>query len=52
MISGAYIYEVKPQDPLVFLVAGGLLAMVALAASLIPSLRAIWIQPATALRQE
>ncbi len=46
------LYEVKPQDPLVFLVAGGLLAMVALAASLIPSLRAIWIQPATALRQE
>ncbi|MBO0799990.1 MAG: hypothetical protein J2P31_14310, partial [Blastocatellia bacterium] len=46
------LFEVKPYDPLVFLSTGGLLAAVALSASLIPSLRAVWIQPSDALRQE
>jgi putative ABC transport system permease protein len=48
----ALLYEVKPHDPLVFLLTGGLLTAVALIASLIPSLRAVWIQPSEALRQE
>jgi predicted permease len=48
----ALLFEVKPHDPLVFLVTGALLAVVALVASLIPSLRAVWIQPSEALRQE
>jgi predicted permease len=48
----ALLFEVKHHDPLVFLLTGGLLAAVALLASLIPSLRAVWIQPSEALRQE
>jgi putative ABC transport system permease protein len=48
----ALLYEVKPHDPLVFLSTGALLAAVALIASFIPSLRAVWIQPSVALRQE
>jgi putative ABC transport system permease protein len=48
----ALLYEVKPHDPLVFLSTGALLAAVALVASFIPSLRAVWIRPSVALRQE
>ncbi len=48
----ALLYEVKPHDLLVFLLTGSLLAAVALVASLIPSLRAVWIQPSAALRHE
>jgi predicted permease len=48
----ALLFEVQPHDPLVYLLTGGLLAAVALVASLIPSLRAVWIQPSEALRQE
>jgi predicted permease len=46
------LFEVKPHDPLVFLATGGLLAAVAMVASFIPSLRAIWIHPSEALRHE
>jgi predicted permease len=46
------LFEVKPHDPLVFLAAGVLLAAVALVASLIPSLRAVWIHPSNALRHD
>ena len=48
----ALLYEVKPYDPLVFLLTGALLASVALAASFIPSMRAVWIQPSEALRHD
>jgi predicted permease len=48
----ALLYEVKPHDPPVFLLTVTLLAAVAMAASLIPSWRAVRIQPSTALRQE
>ena len=46
------LYDVKPHDPLVFLLTGGLLALVALAASFVPSMRAVWIQPSEALRHD
>jgi ABC-type antimicrobial peptide transport system permease subunit len=46
------LFEVKPYDPLVFLATGALLAAVALVASLIPSLRAVWIHPSEALRHD
>jgi len=46
------LFEVKPHDPLVFLATGALLAAVALVASFIPSLRAVWIHPSEALRHD
>jgi ABC-type antimicrobial peptide transport system permease subunit len=48
----ALLYDVTPHDPLVFLLTGALLALVALVASVLPSLRAVWIEPSVALRQE
>jgi putative ABC transport system permease protein len=46
------LFEVKPHDPLVFLATGALLAAVALFASFIPSLRAVWIHPSESLRHD
>jgi predicted permease len=46
------LYEVRPHDPLVFLLTGALLAVVALVASIIPSSRAAQVEPSVALRQE
>ena len=46
------LFDVKPGDPTVFVaMALGLMA-VALGASAVPSLRAVRIQPASALRHE
>jgi predicted permease len=46
------LFNVKPHDPLVFFATGALLAAVALVASFIPSLRAVWIHPSEALRHD
>ncbi len=46
------LYEVKPADPGVFLAIAAVLAAVAMLASLVPSLRALRIKPASALRYE
>jgi predicted permease len=46
------LYDVKPTDPVVFLSVAAVLASVAVIASLIPSLRAVRIRPAIALRYE
>jgi predicted permease len=46
------LFQVKPTDPAVYGAVGGGLMLVALVASLIPSLRAIGIHPSTALRYE
>jgi len=46
------LFEVKPADPVVFLLVSVLLGIVALVASLIPSLRATRINPVVALRYE
>lgn len=46
------LYNVKPADPTVFLLGAAVLGAVAVAASLVPSMRAIRIRPAVALRWE
>ncbi|MFB3826412.1 MAG: ABC transporter permease [Bryobacteraceae bacterium] len=51
-LVAAMLYDVKPNHPGVFLAVAASLAAVALAASLLPSLRAVRIRPAVALRYE
>jgi predicted permease len=46
------LYEVKPDDPLTFVVAAGLLVIIALAAALTPARRAAGVDPMQALRHE
>jgi len=46
------LYAVKPADPTVFLLGAAVLGVVAAIASLVPSLRAVRIRPAIALRWE
>ena len=46
------LYDVKPTDPAVFALVGGALMLVAMAASLVPSVRVARIKPAMALRVE
>lgn len=48
----SFLFEVKPGDPLTYLVVAVLLAMVAMAASYIPARRATRVDPLDALRQE
>jgi predicted permease len=51
-LMSSMLYDVKPTDPGVFLLVAAALMAVAFAASLIPSVRALHIPPATALRYE
>jgi len=46
------LFQVKPNDPLVYVTVAVLLGMVALVASFVPAIRASKIDPMTALRQE
>lgn len=46
------LFEVKPRDPLSLVIAAGVLASVAVAASLIPAARASRVDPMVALRYE
>jgi predicted permease len=51
-IVGATLVNVSSSDPLTFLFAAAFLAMVALVASFVPALRAMRVDPITALRSE
>jgi ABC-type antimicrobial peptide transport system permease subunit len=51
-VTASMLYEVSPTHPLSVAGVGTLLALVALAASLIPALRATSVDPVTALRTE
>ena len=46
------LYGVRPTDPIVFGSTAAVLALVALAACLVPTLRALRVDPITALRSE
>ncbi len=51
-ILATFVYKVSPTDPLTFGAAAGLLLAAAIAACLLPALRASRIDPAVALRSE
>ena len=46
------LYETSPRDPLVFIVASGVLAAAAIVASIVPARRTTRVDPAIALRAE
>ena len=51
-LLSSMLYGVEPSDPMVFAAVAGLLGAVAVVASFVPSIRALRIHPATALRYE
>ena len=51
-LLASQLYAVEPTDPPTFLAVAGLLVAVALAATLVPALRATRAEPMRVLRQE
>ena len=51
-VIGGLLYQVSPRDPLTFIAAPVVLAVVSVIAAVIPGLRASRIDPMSALRQE
>ncbi|HKU26690.1 MAG TPA: ABC transporter permease [Candidatus Sulfotelmatobacter sp.] len=51
-VMSSMIYQVKPSDPLTFVVVAGLLGLVAFLASVIPAYRAARVDPMKALHYE
>lgn len=49
-LAAAFLYGVSPGEPGVFALSTGVLAVSAAMACLIPARRAVWIDPAVALR--
>lgn len=49
-VLAGLLYEIEPHDPVVFISMAALVFLVALAASWIPTLRALRVDPATSLR--
>ncbi len=50
--AAGMLYGLAPHDPVAFVLAAGLLAIVALAASAVPARRAAAVEPVVALREE
>jgi len=46
------LFELSPRDPLTLIGSGIVLTLAAGLAGLIPAMRASWVDPTTALRQE
>jgi putative ABC transport system permease protein len=51
-LVASLIFEVKPTDPVTFLVVAAVLAVIALLASVVPAYRASKVDPVIALRNE
>jgi putative ABC transport system permease protein len=51
-LLGSQLYEVKPNNPVVYAVSIGLLLIPVLVATLRPALRAAFVNPVDALRAE
>ncbi len=51
-LMASLLFQVRPGDPVVFIAVSGVLTSVAVIASLVPSLRAMRIDPVVALRYE
>ena len=47
----SFLFDVSTKDPMTFAAVGGLLILVAVVASLVPALRAVRLNPVTALRE-
>jgi predicted permease len=47
----SFLFDVSTRDPLTFAAVGGLLVLVAVVASVVPALRAVRLNPVTALRE-
>jgi predicted permease len=47
-----FLFEIRPSDPLTLVGAASIVSLIALAATFIPALRAVRIQPVEALREE
>ena len=45
------LFNVAPTDPLTFVLVGGILGVVAMAATFVPARRAMKVNPVTALRE-
>jgi ABC-type antimicrobial peptide transport system permease subunit len=51
-LAAGILYGVRPDDPLVYLAGGLVMALATLTAALVPALRIIRIDPVTAIRVE
>jgi putative ABC transport system permease protein len=51
-LLGSLLWQITPTDPPTFAASAGLIVLVGLAASLIPAIRALTIDPTSALRTE
>jgi putative ABC transport system permease protein len=51
-VIASQLYDVRPTDPITFVLVASLLTGVALVANLVPALRATRVDPAVVLREE